>query len=695
MQIDIACECGNVVKVSDEHADAENRCPRCGRRVFMNEADAIKHYSSMYDAPQGIVSADGQLQTQDSSYVSAETQRNTKFDSEDTVIQSAFVSALPSAEGGAVPMGSVTQTLPSYHDEFVFAHQPASPPLPPSPVNDGSIAKQDSDVTTGQASQSSVKYDLAERVMHVITKPVAPVIPYAGTGEYGIHRILRVHQRGGMGRILVAYDQYLKREVALKELHPDVAEDESIVRRFIGEAEITAQLEHPGVIPIHQIDQGHDGLPYYTMKMIKGDTFQEAIKAYHRNPQRSELLNLVRRLVSVSKTMAFAHSKGVIHRDLKPANVMIGEHGETLVMDWGLAKPYGYKAEDSYISIMHKTKQSQPELTMAGAIVGTPAFMSPEQANSEDHIIGPLSDVFSLGTVLYYLLAGQTAFSGRSTQEVLNKVRVCTPVRPSQIKSNVSHGLEVICLKAMEKLPENRYQGADEFAEDLCRWLDGKPLAAEKNSLWLKIRQGIARHRTLLITVPCVLLLSLVLATAEVWVIGHYAAIQNVLKNDPMESDEYSNISTSGSEGLDIHARYGYQHRLAELILTCRAKATEDHTYAVSINAPVNAYWDLSGRQFLTFSLMEMSPENKLPLQNFSVRLEQGNSYCEYKPNEKMWENRNQKDWYDVSIPLGESNSDWSRKTKGEWEMTKIERLEFHFETDPDTVLNFVNIKFQ
>jgi serine/threonine-protein kinase len=355
--------------------------------------------------------------------------------------------------------------------------------------------------------------------MAPIAKPIAPAVPFTGTGEYGVHRVLRIHQRGGMGRILVAYDQFLKREVAIKELHPDVAEDDSIVRRFIGEAEITAQLEHPGVVPIYRLGQGNDGLPYYTMKMIKGETLQELIKAYHRKPTRAELLNLVRRLVSVSKTIAFAHSKGVIHRDLKPANVMVGEYGETLVMDWGLAKPYTQGLEESYVSVIHRTKQPRPELTMVGAIVGTPAFMSPEQAMAEDSVVGPLSDVFSLGTVLYYLLAGQTAFSGRSTQEVLNKVRACNPTPPSHVKPNVPHGLEAICLKALEKLPENRYQGASEFADDLCRWLDDEPILAEKPSLWLKMRWWMARHRAWVVAVPCVLLLSAALASVGVWLV--------------------------------------------------------------------------------------------------------------------------------------------------------------------------------
>jgi len=502
-QMQIICECGNKIEGFGE-GGLEHRCPRCGRRIFPNEADAEAEFRfSMDDAcPQQMLTEGGSQAGQQAREVHyVPVARNVQSDPEATVVQTKQAQTQQAWEN--FPDSGESSTLIANNDEFVVNY--------PQPADDSSL--------NVSPTCSNIKYDLTKRVMRAIAKPVAPIVPYSGTGEYGIHRVLRVHQRGGMGRILVGYDQYLKREVAIKELHPDVAEDESIVRRFIGEAEITAQLEHPGVVPIHRIGQGGDGLPYYTMKMIKGDTLQDAIKAYHRNPCKLELRNLVRRLVSVSKTIAFAHSKGVIHRDLKPANIMLGEHGETLVMDWGLAKPYNQGVEDTYISIIHQTKQTRPDLTMVGAIVGTPAFMSPEQANADDHVVGPLSDVFSLGTVLYYLLAGQTAFSGRSTQEVLSKVRACNPIPPSQVKSNVPHGLEAICLKTMGKLPEDRYQGATEFADDLCRWLDDEPISAEKDSIIAKIRRWTLQYRSVIIGIPCVLILSLAFASIGMWTI--------------------------------------------------------------------------------------------------------------------------------------------------------------------------------
>ena len=501
----VICECGNKVDLPDERSGGRHRCTYCGRKIYANETDEEAELrSSMHDAYPQPSLEDEKLRAIQPAHQNGdmlETDRSAETDPEATIIH-----ANPTriTAHSAKVSSSTSSTVPANHDDFV--------------LNDQQPADDDSDIhpsTTG----SGIKYDLTQRVMRAIAKPATPIVPFTGTGEYGIHRILRVHQRGGMGRILVGYDQYLKREVAIKELHPDVAEDESIVRRFIGEAEITAQLEHPGVIPIHRIGQGSEGLPYYTMKMIKGETLQDAIKAYHRKPSKPDLLNLVRRLVSVSKTIAFAHSKGVIHRDLKPANVMLGEHSETLVMDWGLAKPYNQESEETYISVIHRTKQSRPELTMVGAIVGTPAFMSPEQANAEDNRVGPLSDVFSLGTVLYYMLAGQTAFSGRSTQEVLSKVRACNPTPPSQIKANVPHALEKICLKAMAKLPENRYQGATEFADDLCRWLDNEPIIAEQHSWFFKIRRWLLYYHTSFSGIIWVLILSLLFSCIGVWIV--------------------------------------------------------------------------------------------------------------------------------------------------------------------------------
>ncbi|MDR0520658.1 MAG: serine/threonine protein kinase [Planctomycetaceae bacterium] len=502
MQSSIVCECGNRVEIPENMTGIKFRaCPRCGRKVFIDETEAAADYDSAFDV--------GHKKPPDKEMVVFDTTSvPNAADPESTQIQSS-VAAFADSSLFALSGAQIGEKSAGSHIRCPLPEPAGSVPKLPSAADNNPPQempnRESSSIVQGmpvaETGTRTAELDLTKRVMRAITKPVLPVIPYSGKSEYGIHKIIRVHQKGGMGRILIAYDSYLKREVAIKELHLEVAEDESIVKRFVGEAEITAQLEHPGIIPVHRLgiyrtDEGQE-LPYYTMKYVKGDTLQDIIKNYHQHPSREKLKYLIRRLISVSKTMAFAHSKGVIHRDLKPANVMVGEHEETLVMDWGLAKPLNQSGEDSYVSIIHSTRQSRPELTMVGAIVGTPAFMSPEQANADDHVVGPLSDIFSLGAVLYYLLTGQTPFSGRSTQEVLAKVREAVVVPPSSIKSNVPHELEAVCLKAMAKLPHNRYQGAAELAEDLCCWLDGKPISAEKDTVKGKFYRWLRQHRSI------------------------------------------------------------------------------------------------------------------------------------------------------------------------------------------------------
>ena len=672
------CECGNKIEVSGEQADIERHCTRCGRKIYLNDTDAKNEFSINDACPHPTPVKNEQCSgqpTQKTPRVSVMPQDANEYDPDATITRTNVTPGNFSRKNG----DDSGFEPPSYQaDDFVINA--------PHPTDDSGIGTL--------SSGSAVKYDLTKRVMRAIARPALPAVTFNGTGEYGIHRVLRVHQKGGMGRILVAYDQYLKREVAIKELHPDVAEDESIVRRFIGEAEVTAQLEHPGVVPIHRIGQGGDGLPYYTMKMVKGATLQDAIKTYHRKPSKPELLNLVRRLVSVSKTMAFAHSKGVIHRDLKPANIMLGEHGETLVMDWGLAKPYNQGVEDTYISIINQTKQTRPELTMVGSIVGTPAFMSPEQANAEDNIIGPLSDVFSLGTVLYYLLAGQTAFAGRSTQEVLSKVRACNPQPPSLVKPNVPRSLEAICLKAMAKLPENRYQGAAEFADDLCRWLDEEPVAADKDSLLSKIERWFSSClRISWAAVFWVLVLSLVFSYIGVKLVQNRQPVVPPVAGEEIPTEFKKNIRVEESSGIEVWLNPRYT---GELSLTCHVRASESEKHCcLSIFAPIGEFWDLSERNFLTFSLLEVHTADNATLQNFCIRLRSGESYYEYKPARELWESRNRSGWQPFTIPLRESHGDWVRGIVGEPTITNLERIEMHFDTEADMILIFDNFRFR
>ena len=233
------------------------------------------------------------------------------------------------------------------------------------------------------------------------------------------YRPQRHHARGGLGEVLAARQEELGRLVALKRIRPERLH-EAARKRFLREAEITAGLQHPGIVPIYGLGQDDDG-PFYTMPLIEGQTLQEAIEEFHgdeslrRDSGQGSLRfrELLQKFTTVCDTVAYAHDQGVIHRDLKPSNIMLGRYGETLVMDWGLAKQFGTEDADGEPEIEGPSPTPSPEaLTATGAVLGTPQYMSPEQAKGLS--TGPASDVFNLGLILYAILTGTPAFEEAS-----------------------------------------------------------------------------------------------------------------------------------------------------------------------------------------------------------------------------------------------------------------------------------------
>jgi tRNA A-37 threonylcarbamoyl transferase component Bud32 len=581
-----------------------------------------------------------------------------------------------------------------------------------SPTQSGGSRNTNTNKSTGYSEAgrfgSTINLDLTKRVMGTINKSGGDSTDTIdkNDGGYGVHRILKQHQRGGMGRIMIAYDRHLKRDVALKELHKEVVDDISIVRRFVGEAEITAQLEHPGIVPIHWLGLDKDGLPYYTMKLIRGKTYQDAIKEYHRNPSKQELKSLIRRLVSICKTIGFAHERGVIHRDLKPANIMLGEHGETLVMDWGLAKPLNRQQneneddEDEYnTTITRMSSGTRTELTMVGAIVGTPAFMSPEQASPEENIVGTHSDIYSLGTILYYLLTGQTAFSGRSTREVLAKVRAASPIKPSDIKMNVPSGLEAICLKAMAKDPKNRYQTTKEMDEDLCRWLDDIPVKAMRITIIQKFFRCIIKHWIAAISIPIVMTSIIMLAVIIIKYDRTYNAsaseeIRRIALEDEVDLTEQDCIAFRGGHNVIVEKQ---DRLIGGKMVVCKVKAeTNKQTGLLEILAPANSTWNLTNRKLLQFSVFENRSGAFLPFDNLKIRLGRGSAYFEIQPSKtnNRWENRKSGNWATYQIPLTDFSQDWSITLHDNPQFENIDWIEFHFETRPEYEFQIDDIKF-
>ncbi len=277
-------------------------------------------------------------------------------------------------------------------------------------------------------------------------------------------RILRPHARGGLGAVFVAMDSELNREVALKQILDDHADDLISRQRFLLEAQVTGGLEHPGIVPVYGLGSYGDGQPYYAMRFIRGDSLKEAIDRFHADePSKHHagrrslaLRKLLRRFTDVCNAIEYAHSRGVIHRDIKPSNVIVGKHGETLVVNWGLAKPMGHSDPDSGERTLAPSSSSGSAETLPGSALGTPAYMSPEQAEGDLEHLGPRSDVYSLGATLYCLLTGQSPFTGE-VADVLRAVQKGDFLPPRQLDASIDPALEAVCLKAMALKPADRY----------------------------------------------------------------------------------------------------------------------------------------------------------------------------------------------------------------------------------------------
>ncbi|MDB5349366.1 MAG: serine/threonine protein kinase [Planctomycetota bacterium] len=341
------------------------------------------------------------------------------------------------------------------------------------------------------------------------------------TGSGGRFRRLRDHARGGLGVVYVAHDAELNREVALKEIRQDAADNLKSRARFVTEAEITGGLEHPGIVPVYGLGKYDDGRPYYAMRFIRGDSLKEAIGKFHaseaigRDPGERTLAlqKLLRRFLDVCNAISYAHSRGILHRDLKPGNILVGQYGETLVVDWGLAKAVGrpdahdLPAEAS----LRPTGSGESDETVPGSVLGTPQYMSPEQAAGRLDLLGPASDVYSLGATLFAVLTGKSPFADQHVMETLRKVQIGEFRSPRTLARWIPPALEAICLKAMALKPEARYVSPHALADDLERWLADEPVSAWREPISLRFRRWVRKNKTLVATASAAACVAIVL----------------------------------------------------------------------------------------------------------------------------------------------------------------------------------------
>jgi serine/threonine-protein kinase len=299
--------------------------------------------------------------------------------------------------------------------------------------------------------------------------------------------------QGGEAVLRTCLDENLGRTVVMKTLQPQYQNLETYQKRFLREARVTAQIPHPCTIPVYELSRDAEGNAYFTMKRLRGRDLSEILDRIAEGDAevtaRYPLTVLINALLHCAQCLAFAHNQGVIHRDMKPANIMIGDYGEIMVMDWGLAKVSSMKDNDEVDQLLRSGQQNIPgRLTGRGDVQGTPFYMSPEQA-VETGDVDERSDIFNMGVILFEVLTNESYISGRNFREIRRRLQEEPPRSPRRAapKKPIPPELDAICLKALQTLPADRYQKMSQLENDLRAWLCGTPVSVYHEPAWRSV----------------------------------------------------------------------------------------------------------------------------------------------------------------------------------------------------------------
>ncbi len=360
---------------------------------------------------------------------------------------------------------------------------------------------------------------------HVLVETLVPPPAQRDSLRY---TLTRLHAEGGLGKIWIAHDTDLNRDVALKEIKSSTAPNPESWRRFLKEAQITGQLEHPNIVPVYELARRkEDDQPFYTMRFLRGQTLRNAIAEFHRrrDGKPAHRLELQRQLlepfVKVCQAVGYAHSRWVIHRDLKPENVVLGAHGEVVLLDWGLAKVVGQTGDD-------ETSRYEPRISLSADAetkqtvgqVGTPAYMAPEQVEADNDLVGTRTDVYGLGAILFEILTANPPVTGSSVGEVFSKIQAGDIPRAREIEPSVPRALEAVCSKAMARRPDDRYARVEDLAEDVRRWIVDEPVSVHRDPLAVRVLRWGRRHRTLASSLAALLVTAVIGLSVGVVLIG-------------------------------------------------------------------------------------------------------------------------------------------------------------------------------
>jgi tetratricopeptide (TPR) repeat protein len=377
----------------------------------------------------------------------------------------------------------------------------------------GDVRRSLAETADGRAHD--VLKSIADEEVHQSVSSLPPAAGYVmmqtvdrPAERQGRYTLTRLHGEGGLGQVWVARDNDLDRDVAFKQIKPERTANPEVWRRFLKEAKITGQLEHPNIVPVYELGREPEERPFYTMRLVRGQTLREAIADYHRRRTAGAddplaRPKLLQAFVSVCQAINYAHSHGVIHRDLKPENVILGRFGEVVVLDWGLAKVVG-EADESATRI-GAGGDAPPDATQAGQALGTPAYMAPEQAEGRIDLIDRRTDIYGLGTILFEILTGKAPHGGSGTADLLRRIAQGETPSARSVEPAVPRALDAVCARAMARVREARYESAAALAEDVQRWLADEPVTAYREPLRVRVGRKLRRYRGLVAAAAVVL----------------------------------------------------------------------------------------------------------------------------------------------------------------------------------------------